>query len=380
MSDAPSFSTPSAFPFLKHVSSAVEYRRMPTFLLPLALVLVAACGLSAARAQPMPDSATASAYPYLPAYTKAGGAPTPVIFESDFGPDSDDAGALAVLHALADRREVEILAMGANSSRKWAAPAMDAVNTYYGRPDVPLGVWKGSEIMDYSEYNKHLAENFPNDLGAKENAPAAAALYQRVLQEQPDSSVVVVSVGALNNLYRLLRANRDLVAQKVKELVVMGGRFPPESGLAEAEHNFAQGRQRGSLPPATATVIEEWPTPIMFSGHEIGAVIYTGACLSEETPEANPVRVAYERYHERPGGDNQSYDLTAVLYAARGLANYWTAENGGSVHVLPDGRNAWQARPNKAHARLIERMAPEQVASVLEGLMCHPPSRSENAE
>lgn len=342
------------------------------------LALLSALLLFASASGPVPaacaqSSSLMSDYPYLPRYTKAGGEPTKIIFESDFGPDSDDAGALAVLHALADRGEVEILAMGNNTSRRWAAPAMDAVNTYYGRPDLPVGAWKGGAVLERPTYDEYLAKNFPHDLESQESAPEAATLYQRILREQPDTSVVLVSVGTLYNVHALMKAHPGLVEQKVKELVVMGGRFPPESGMKEAEFNFAQGRARDDLPAATVAVVEEWPTPIMFSGHEIGAAIRTGSCLSE-TPEENPVRAAYEQ-HVGPGADNRSYDLTAVLYAARGLANYWTAENEGSVRVLGDGRNAWQAEPDQDHARLIERMAPEQLASVLETLMCRPPQQ-----
>jgi hypothetical protein len=39
------------------------------------------------------------------------GAPVGVVFDSDMANDCDDAGALAVLHGLADLGEVEILAV-----------------------------------------------------------------------------------------------------------------------------------------------------------------------------------------------------------------------------------------------------------------------------
>jgi inosine-uridine nucleoside N-ribohydrolase len=51
----------------------------------------------------------------------------------------------------------------------------------------------------------------------------ALDVYQNVLSEQPDSSVTIISVGFLNNLNDLLNANPELIAKKVKELVIMGG-------------------------------------------------------------------------------------------------------------------------------------------------------------
>jgi pyrimidine-specific ribonucleoside hydrolase len=36
--------------------------------------------------------------------------PVPIIFDSDFGPDYDDVGAITLLHALADSGQARILA------------------------------------------------------------------------------------------------------------------------------------------------------------------------------------------------------------------------------------------------------------------------------
>src|SRR5688572_15365153 len=62
-----------------------------------------------------------------------------VILDTDLGIDVDDAGALAVLHALADKGEVRILATVANVNDPYAPGALDAINTYYGRPNIPVG-------------------------------------------------------------------------------------------------------------------------------------------------------------------------------------------------------------------------------------------------
>ena len=65
--------------------------------------------------------------------------PVRMIFDTDMGNDVDDALALAVIHELADRSEVELLAVTLSKDNPWAAPYIDAVNTFYGRPDVPIG-------------------------------------------------------------------------------------------------------------------------------------------------------------------------------------------------------------------------------------------------
>src|SRR5687768_10367927 len=78
------------------------------------------------------------------ARTRPAAPPVRIIFDTDMDSDCDDAGALAVLHALADRGEAEILATVASSKNPWSAPCVDAINTYYGRGDLPIGVPKGA--------------------------------------------------------------------------------------------------------------------------------------------------------------------------------------------------------------------------------------------
>ena len=67
-----------------------------------------------------------------------------VILDTDMSGDADDAGALALLHALVDRGECELLATVVNRKDKTgaSAAAVDAINTYYGRPDIPIGTDK----------------------------------------------------------------------------------------------------------------------------------------------------------------------------------------------------------------------------------------------
>ncbi|MEI9893193.1 MAG: hypothetical protein WDN28_04600 [Chthoniobacter sp.] len=69
--------------------------------------------------------------------------PVRIFFDTDMETDCDDAGALAVLHALADRGECEILATVVSVRDPNSAATVDAINRYYGRPNLPLGMVKG---------------------------------------------------------------------------------------------------------------------------------------------------------------------------------------------------------------------------------------------
>jgi hypothetical protein len=80
----------------------------------------------------------------LPAARTASGTPVRLIFDTDMSGDCDDAGALALLHALADRGECELLATVVNRKDLTgaSAAATDAINTFYGRPNLSLGTDK----------------------------------------------------------------------------------------------------------------------------------------------------------------------------------------------------------------------------------------------
>jgi purine nucleosidase len=299
--------------------------------------------------------------------------PVPIIFDTDIDSDCDDVGALAMLHALADRGEARILAVMMSDPNGESPRCADAINTFYGRPDIPIGVRKPGGGKAPSRYARQIADEFPHKL-RYETAPEAVPLYRRVLAAQPDNSVVIVTVGTKENLAELLATGPDehsplsgaeLVRRKVRLWSCMGGYYP--GGRKEAEHNFKFGGR------ATAQAVNGWPTPIVFSGWELGVKVITGAGR-EAIPEPNPVRRAYDLYC-KPGQGRYSWDQTSVLYAVRGAGDYWSVHRGGHNHVFDDGRNEWRASPDRDHAYLVEKMNPAEVARIIDELMAHQPRR-----
>ena len=299
--------------------------------------------------------------------------PVRLIFDTDLESDVDDAGTVALLHALADRGEVKLLAMGISARHPFSGPCLDAMNTYYGRGDIPIGVLKGDGGSNKSKYAQRVAEEFPHDLKSSADAEDATKLYRRVLVTQPDGSVVMVSVGFLTNLANLLQSpadkhsrlsGKELVRRKVKVWVCMGGAFP-------------KGREWNVFRDAKASrqAIDGWPTRIVFSGFEIGKRVFTGARLAK-LPKQHPVRRSYELYNGLK--NRESWDQTAALYAVRGvrgeLAEFWDLSERGSMRVLADGSNDWQAQTDRNHVYLIEKLPPAKVAAAIEDLMLHEPA------
>ena len=301
--------------------------------------------------------------------------PIRVIFDTDMDTDCDDAGALAMLHAMADRGEVEILATMVSSRYRYSAPTVDAINTYYGHPDLPIGVPKGpGATLDRSfSYPKQIAQHFPNDLPTNAAAPDAVKLYREILARQPDTSVVLVTVGYLTNVRYLLESGPDahsplsgkaLVAQKVKRWVVMGGRYP--QGLDPGVY--------GNLKPdpeSAVVAVRHWPRPLVFSG--VGGSIMTGSSLAQ-TPAENPVRRAYEIYLGSLEKERPSWDQSALLYAVRGAEPFWEEIRQGYNRIFDNGTNQWRRQPDDAsQTRIALKVDPSEPAAVIERLMSQPP-------
>jgi len=294
-----------------------------------------------------------------------------VILDTDIGPDCDDVAALVLLHGAAARGEARILATICCISSEWGAPCLDAINTYFGRPEIPVGTLKDAGFLDGKSYNQEIARRFPHALKSGKDAPDATAVYRRVLAGQPDASVVVVAIGPLRNLGKLLQSlpdagsplnGRDLVAKKVQSLVCMGGNYP--GAKSGGEWNFQQDVSAAKL------VCETWPTPIMFSGGEIGGGICTGRRVALGGAEHHPLTMAFENYPGVGfGGDRLSWDPTACLYAVRGHANYWKVMTGGTNEVDEKGVNTWRPAPDKGHGYLAKLMPTGELEETLEDLM-----------
>ena len=313
--------------------------------------------------------------------------PVKVIFDTDMLTDYDDAGALACLHALADAGECEILATVSCTRGNASVAVCEAVNAWYGRPDIPVGctkeigfVGKGDKSADG---NGHTKFRMVRDKYAKwvkhpdsADAPDALEVYRKVLSAQPDNSVVICSVGFLSNMRRLVETDRDLVARKVKLWVAMACKYP-------------KGREYNSSTDweSSRIALEKWPTPIVFSDFDYGRWVFAGRRLAEsDDPRLDgPVRDVFrmalparatcdEKTYDRPEG-HPSWDETAVIFAVRGFGEVFGAERGTYRMVGADGANEWIADANGPHARLTEKMPKREVGRIIDELMCRAPIR-----
>ena len=280
-----------------------------------------------------------------------------IIYETNMCLSVDDVGGQAMIHALQNRGEADLLAVCLNEVHPDGVAAIDAINTWYGRGDIPVGVYKGAfPDPDTSAFLQDLTR-FPHDLD-NESALSALEVYRKVLTKQPDSSVTIISVGFMNNLGVLLKNEPDLVAKKVKELVIMGGHQGDDHNLGL--HNTVS---------AARNVLENWPSPLVF--HHLGHDVMTGAGL-KETPAENPVREAYYKALGSKFSEYPSWDMITVLYGVRGAAGYFT-KNSTGMGSIPSGYK-WELKTR--NDSFLETLLPaESYAKIIEELMLEAPKK-----
>lgn len=260
-----------------------------------------------------------------------------IIFDTDMGSDCDDVGALALLHQFAKEGKAEILGCIYSSGRvPYGAGVIDAINRYYGRPDIPIGACHDHCIGD--PVDKMLAEKFAKDTAAyhhdiiqNQDAEEQTELNRRLLTEAPDHSVTYLTVGHTKGLYDLLVSEPDdispltgkeLIGQKVRRWVALGalGAINKE-GQYRKDWNF----YNNGTAPYTEYLIKHLPVQIQIV--DGGGKVYTGASLAN-TPNGNIVRTAYRDwlwnvqkktlYAQRP-----SWDLVTVYYAVEGSGDFF---------------------------------------------------------
>jgi inosine-uridine nucleoside N-ribohydrolase len=302
--------------------------------------------------------------------------PVRLIFDSDVGNDIDDALALGVIHALESRRECKLLAVTISKDNAHCAPFVDLVNTFYGRPDVPIGVVRGGATPEDSRYLTETVAarddgqpRYPHDLTASADAPEAVSLLRQTLAAEGDGRVTIVVVGFSTNLARLLDspadeasplAGSELVARKCRLLVMMAGMF---SADRRKEYNVYVDAE------AARRVLRDWPTEVVVSGFEIGsAITYPAASIERDFRYVrhHPLREAYELYGQMPY-DRETWDLTAVLHAVRPNRGYFDLSEPGEIEV--DDELVTQFTSSAAGRRRYLTASPEQAIRVREALV-----------
>ena len=331
--------------------------------------------------------AACAGFAFLSTVAAQGTGPVRIIFDTDLGNDVDDALALAVAHALQNRGECQILAVTITKDNQYAAPMACLLNTFYGRPNIPIGIVHDGVTPDDGKNNKQVVltkterggEAFPCGVQPGNTIPDAVTLLRKTLAAEEDGSVVVVQVGFSTNFARLMETGPDavsplsgleLIQKKVRLLSIMAGIFGP--GYTHVEYNIDCDL------PSAKKLIADWPTPAVFSGFEIGDMIqYPAVNIRNDFNyiEQHPLKEAYH-YYRGLENSQPTFDLTSVLYAVRPDHGYFDLSEPGTVILDENGHTTFKPDANGKHRYM--KVSATQIAKVQEALtlLCsEPPKR-----
>lgn len=302
----------------------------------LAVLLLAGCSQSATVA---PTATTAQA-----------GNPR-IIIDTDLSLWWDDATAVGMANVLQQRGQIHVLGIMSDVRNPIAVAAIDAIDTAYDHPNIPLGAVADSSADTAAHgYTDTLVADLPHAIRSSAQVPNAVTLYRRLLAAQPDHSVTIVAIGGDTNLAGLLAsgpgqgsslAGRSLVASKVKQLVIEDGLFP----------NGAPPLTNEAIDPtATRTVVanDAWPTPIAWVDGFTGIQTRVGGDLCKVVGPRNPMRIVYEaKFGCGPPGDGD-WDGPTLLYAVEGPRHVFVElGQGGAAVVNASGGLSWGTDPQK---------------------------------
>lgn len=312
-----------------------------------------------------------------------------VMIDMDMDTDVEDLGALATLHALADKGEVQILSTTCTTTNNWSAPCINVVNTWYKRPYLPVGVLKAQENLGSSlqwpgfTFNKYLVLHFPNKLKSAAKAQDACLLMRQTLAAATTKIVIIVTGGPINLRYLLESRpdnfsklnGHDLIIAKVKFIAMVGGGYPS----FKQEFNFVQDLE------STRKVVLNWPTPIYYCGYELGVDIKTGQHLNTWCSKNNLVRIAYQHWDnffqhrwsqelpEEPIHAHGSWDQVAVLFAIKGSGEYFKLSPAGRNYIKSNGTSEWVPYKGGKDYYVLRNAPQKKIGTEIETLMARLP-------
>lgn len=274
-----------------------------------------------------------------------------VVYDTDMGPDVDDVLALAMLHAYQDQGRIELAAVTVSRNSEAGARFSDAINTFYGHPDIPVGIYRGSyQSFDDRSLFVSTAMSWPHALG-EGGLPDGYRVQRQVLAraEAEGREAIIVQTGFSGNTAQLLKSEGDeysprpgmeLVADTVSLLSVMAG--STDFGIVEfnIERDIDSARY----------VFWKWPGRLVMSPFELGNSIhypYSSITSDYGWAERHPVREAYEfrdlDWHQDapPFYNMKSWDLTSVMLAAEPERDWFSVSEPGTVSVDESGKTTF---------------------------------------
>lgn len=277
--------------------------------------------------------------------------PKPVIFDTDWWTDVDDACAIRVLLWAERMRIIDVVGICVDAIRSTSASSLSSFLNYEGRSNLCIGMDK--QAIDYDgtpSYHNTCINNWPTrEYNSNNECQDCVGFYRRALTSTANK-VDIICVGYTNALSRLLDSPADeyspltgiqLITEKVNHLWVMAGNYPSGS-----ENNFTRtARSRA----AGVNICANWPTEMTFLGYEVGIQVICGNTLSSTIGSDDLLYQCLVAHGS--GSGRYAWDPMATLMACYGdmtVAGYNVTVGTNVVNPLT-GANTFTANPNGKH-------------------------------
>lgn len=295
-----------------------------------------------------------------------------VLLDLNIDGDCTNLGALSVLHVYANRNQARILATTACFNSPLATGCIKAINTYYGRPDLPVGILHRQNETHPTPFMKPVNETFRPEHPDGEEAPDSVTVMRRALAQEPDGSVTFVVVGCLASAAALLQSGPDdisplsgqeLCDRKIKRLVAMAGEFPTFN------ETFGENNIVVQI-PAAQYVTEHFTGELVLSGYEIGIRTRSLKEFRLHGSDDHPLKMMYvindgEGFTE----GNPSWDHTAVMEAVE-PGKYFDLHKPGRIEVTEkEGLTVWHEEVGGKQTYLMPKLPFDEVAGVINDMI-----------
>ena len=286
-----------------------------------------------------------------------------IFIDTDMGADCDDVAAIAILAHFHKLSKINLLGISHTSANPRTVEYLDMVCRFYGYETENLAA-AGKE-WGVGEFREGFFEEVLNGFTYAKSSLGLNAVQLMRKQLSAAKDATILCIGPLNNMSRFLDSlpdeisplsGKEILAQNVKEVVVMGGIFDNKrydfyGETFEVEYNIKLDAC------ASKNFIENCPTKITFVEFELGYNVKTFADTVAAEKET-PIRRAYQLFGVR---ERESWDVIAALYCLFGENGYYQMSAAGKCIVEKDGKTNFYEMQGGQHQYLIETASKEEI-------------------
>ncbi len=272
-------------------------------------------------------------------------APVKMILDADFGSSTDDLFALMMLNHYIDEGRVDLKGIVVDREGDDNAGVVDIFNTYYGHPDIPVGLERNGVknprcFIPYNGICKLKDAQgqplFKRSFDSKQ-CMDGYKLYRKLLSKADDKSITVVAIGFVTTLSQLFDSQADefsnltgleLFEKKVKAVYMQAGRFEENDSLSGYNLRAASKQADAFFKKFPKSV------DIIMSPSNIGDgmnYLPEDVLADLKGVEVNPIKAVYTNYTCDTG--QRMWDTNSLVNAVMGNCQYMLSPRGWMTFV-----------------------------------------------